>query len=131
MTSRIFIQTISLCQKMWKRLFVKTTNALYYKSKITFVEEEMYRVEFGKGSKITIQPDFEAHLYVNGVLTELKDIGIQFSSLFFFYKIYSLCKNNAISKILNKLLPLYCAHKYYINSDYTLVRVTKTTVLQR
>ena len=54
MTSRIFIQTISLCQKMWKRLFVKTTNAQYCNSKITFLEEKMYRVGFGKGSKITI-----------------------------------------------------------------------------
>ena len=28
----------------------------------------------------------------------IKDIGLQFQLLFFFYKIYSLCKNNAISK---------------------------------
>ena len=57
--------------------------------------------------------------------------------IFFLYEIYSLCKNNAISKVLNKLQVFHfcctvqCAHKHYTNSDYTLVRVTKTTVLQR
>ena len=32
----------------------------------------------------------------------IKDIGLQFF-LVFFYKTNSLCKNNAISKVLNKL----------------------------
>ena len=44
---------------------------------------------------------------------------------------YSLCKNNAISKSFEQITglshPYYCVHKHYTNSDYTLVRVSKTT----
>ena len=52
-----------------------------------------------------------------------------------FYEIYSLCKNNAISKVLNKSEALHFRSTVHTNttptcSDYTLVRVTKTTVLQ-
>ena len=54
----------------------------------------------------------------------------------FFHKICSLCKNNALSKVLNKLQAFYFrstvhVHKHYTNSDYTIVLVTKTIVLQR
>ena len=49
----------------------------------------------------------------------------------FIYKIYSLCKNNAISKVLNKLQVFHFRSTVYTNTTPTvyLVRVTKTTVL--
>ena len=41
------------------------------------------------------------------------------------------CYLKSFELITGISLPLYCTHKHYTNSDYTLVRVTKTTVLQR
>ena len=41
------------------------------------------------------------------------------------------CYLKSFELITGISLPWDCAHKLYNNSDYTLVRVTKTTVLQR
>ena len=41
------------------------------------------------------------------------------------------CYLKSFEKITGISLPKYCAHKHYTNSDYTLVRVTKTTALQQ
>ena len=41
------------------------------------------------------------------------------------------CYLKSFEYITGISLPLYRAHKHYTKSDYTLVRVTKTTVLQR
>ena len=42
------------------------------------------------------------------------------------------CYLKSFEYITGLSLPLHCAHEhYYTNSDYTLARVTKTTVLQR
>ena len=49
-----------------------------------------------------------------------KDIGLQFS-LFFLYKIYSLYKNNAISKVLNKLQAFHFRSTVHTNITPTVI----------
>ena len=39
----------------------------------------------------------------------------------FFYQIYSLCKNNAISKVLNKLQAFYFRSTVYTNTKPTVI----------
>ena len=57
----------------------------------------------------------------------LKDIGLQF--IFFIYEIYFLCKNNAVSKVLNKLQVFHfrCA----VHTDTTPTVITHSCVLQK
>ena len=59
----------------------------------------------------------------------VKDIGLQFQLLFFFYKIYSLCKNNAISKVLNKLQVFPFRSTVHTNTTPTVI--THSCVLQK
>ena len=49
-----------------------------------------------------------------------KDKGVQF--FYFFYKIYSLCKNNAISKILNKLQAFHFRSTVHTNTTPTVIK---------
>ena len=39
----------------------------------------------------------------------------------FFYQIYSLCKNNAVSKVLNKLHAFYFRSTVYTNTTTTVI----------
>ena len=47
----------------------------------------------------------------------------------FFYKIYSLCKNNAISKVLNKLQVFHLRCTVHTNTTSTVI--THSCVLQK
>ena len=58
-----------------------------------------------------------------------KDIGLQFLIIFFFYKIYSLCKNNAISKVFNKLQVIHFRCTVHTNTTPTVI--THSCVLQK
>ena len=53
-------------------------------------------------------------------MPQVKDIGLQFY-LLYFYKIYSLCKNNAISKVLNKLQAFYFRSTVHTNTTPTVI----------
>ena len=57
-----------------------------------------------------------------------KDIGLQFN-YFFLYKIYSLCKYNAISKVLNKLQVFHFRCTVHTNTTPTVI--THSCVLQK
>ena len=49
--------------------------------------------------------------------------------MYFFYKIYSLCKNNAISKVLNKLQVFHFRSTVHTNTTTTVI--THLCVLQK
>ena len=49
--------------------------------------------------------------------------------IFFFYKIYSLCKNNAISKVLNKLQVFHFRCTVHTNTTPTVI--THSCLLQK
>ena len=59
----------------------------------------------------------------------LKDIGLQFNFFLYIYKIYSLCKNNAISKVLNKLQVFHFRCTVHTNTTPTVI--THSCVLQK
>ena len=42
-----------------------------------------------------------------------------------------IVSNLSFKQLTGLLLPWYCAHKHYTYGNYTLARVTKTTVLQQ
>ena len=58
----------------------------------------------------------------------IKDIGLKFFFVFF-YKIYSLCKINAISKVLNKLQVFHFRCTVHTNTTPTVI--THSCVLQK
>ena len=60
---------------------------------------------------------------LNELICMFKDIGLQF--YFFFHKIYSLCKNNALSKVLNKLQAFYFRGNVHTNPIPTVKGVFK------
>ena len=66
-------------------------------------------------------------LMIGLVTTLFKDIGLQFKLSFFL--IYSLCKSNAISKVLNKLQVFHFRSTVYTNTTPTVI--THTCVLQK
>ena len=59
----------------------------------------------------------------------IKDIGLQFNLYIYIYKIYSLCKNNAISKVLNKVQVFHFRCTVHTNTTPTVI--THYCVLQK
>ena len=75
--------------------------------------------------------DFSIKSFSQNTVSMLKDIGLQFLLLLFFYRIYSLCQKNGISKVLNKLQVFHFRSTVHTNTTSTPTVITHSYVLQK